>query len=102
MPCILLHYTYNPTTKNSDTWPFDTEQYILLNIAIQPGIDQAFTQSAMEIDYVRVYQETSLSVSDLDNNGVAVFIPNPVEDKLTIRLPTNLFGAKATIYSVLG
>ena len=96
------HYTYNPTTKNSDTWPFDTEQYILLNIAIQPGIDQAFTQSAMEIDYVRVYQETSLSVSDLDNNEVALFFPNPVEDKLTIQLPTNLFGAKATIYSVLG
>ena len=56
----------------------------------------------MEIDYVRVYQETSLSVSDLDNNEVALFFPNPVEDKLTIQLPTNLFGAKATIYSVLG
>jgi beta-glucanase (GH16 family) len=98
----VVHYTYNPTTKNSDTWPFDTEQYILLNIAIQPGIDQAFTQSAMEIDYVRVYQETTLSVADLDKNEAALFFPNPVEDKLTIQLPTNLFGAKATIYSVLG
>ena len=96
------HYTYNPTTKNSDTWPFDSEQYILLNIAIEPGIDQAFIQSAMEIDYVRVYQENSLSVSDLDDNEVALFFPNPVEDKLTIQLPTNLFRTKVTIYSVLG
>ncbi len=52
----VVHYTYNPATKNSDTWPFDTDQYIILNIAIEPGIDPAFTQSAMEIDYIRVYQ----------------------------------------------
>ena len=98
------HYTYNPIIKDSDTWPFDTEQYILLNIAIESGIDPAFTQSTMEIDYVRVYQETSLSVSDVDDNEVAIFFPNPVEDKFTIQLPTNLFGTnvKATIYSVLG
>ncbi len=52
----VVHYTYNPAVKNSDTWPFDAEQYIILNIAIEPGIDPAFTQSAMEIDYIRVYQ----------------------------------------------
>ena len=52
----VVHYTYNPAVKNSDTWPFDTEQYIILNIAILPSIDPAFTQSTMEIDYVRVYQ----------------------------------------------
>ena len=52
----VVHYTYNPTVKNADTWPFDAEQYIILNIAIEPGIDPAFTQSAMEIDYIRVYQ----------------------------------------------
>jgi len=52
----VVHYTYNPAIKNADTWPFDNDQYIILNIAIQPSIDQAFTQSAMEIDYVRVYQ----------------------------------------------
>ena len=52
----VVHYTYNPAVKNADTWPFDDDQYIILNIAIEPGIDPAFTQSTMEIDYVRVYQ----------------------------------------------
>ena len=94
--------TIRQVFERPETWPFDTEQYILLNVAIQPSIDQAFTQSAMEIDYVRVYQETTLSVADLDKNEAALFFPNPVEDKLTIQLPSNLFGAKATIYSVLG
>ena len=50
------HYRYNPSIKNSDTWPFDSDQYILLNIAIEPDIDLAFTQSSMVIDYIRVFQ----------------------------------------------
>jgi beta-glucanase (GH16 family) len=50
------HYTYNPTVKNSSTWPFNNPQYLLLNVAIEPSISSSFTQSAMEIDYVRVYQ----------------------------------------------
>ena len=52
----VVHYTYNPPIKDANTWPYDAEQYFLLNIAIEPGIDPAFTQSAMEIDYVRVYE----------------------------------------------
>jgi beta-glucanase (GH16 family) len=52
----VVHYTYNPTIKNASTWPFDAEQYLLLNIAIEPSIYSNFTQAAMEIDYVRVYQ----------------------------------------------
>ncbi|TLX70325.1 glycosyl hydrolase family protein [Labilibacter sediminis] len=50
------HYTYNPAVKDASTWPYDADQYFLLNIAIEPGIDQSFTQSAMEIDYIRVYE----------------------------------------------
>ncbi|MFZ4670831.1 MAG: glycoside hydrolase family 16 protein [Flavobacterium sp.] len=52
----IVHYTYNPSIKDASTWPFDTPQYILLNVAMQPAIDPSFTQSAMEVDYVRVYQ----------------------------------------------
>ena len=55
----VVHYTYNPSVKNASTWPFDAEQYILLNIAIQPNIISNFTQSAMVVDYVRVYQNTT-------------------------------------------
>ena len=55
----VVHYTYNPSVKNASTWPFDAEQYILLNIAIQPNIISNFTHSAMVVDYVRVYQNTT-------------------------------------------
>jgi beta-glucanase (GH16 family) len=30
----VLYYTYNPSVKNASTWPFDKEQYLLLNIAM--------------------------------------------------------------------
>ena len=53
------HYRYAPPVKNADTWPYDAEQYLLLNVAIQDSISSGFTQSAMEIDYVRVYGENS-------------------------------------------
>lgn len=51
------HLSYHPAIKNQYTWPFDAEQYILLNVAIEPSVTQNFVQSTMEIDYVRVYQE---------------------------------------------
>lgn len=50
------HYVYNPSIKNSDTWPYDSDQYILFNIAVEPNIDSAFVESSMEIDYIRIYQ----------------------------------------------
>lgn len=52
-------YTYNPAVKNAETWPFNAEQYLLLNIAmggVAGNIPSSFTQASMEIDYVRVYQ----------------------------------------------
>jgi len=58
----VVFYTYNPAVKNSSTWPFDKEQYLLLNIAmggVAGPIDPGFTQTAMDIDYVRVYQNTT-------------------------------------------
>ncbi len=53
-------YTYNPAVKNASTWPFDKPQYLLLNIALGGGIgpvNPAFTESAMTVDYIRIYQE---------------------------------------------
>ncbi len=55
----VVHYIYNPAIKNANTWPFDAEQYLLLNVAIESIISPSFTQSAMEVDYVRVYQESA-------------------------------------------
>ena len=56
----VVHYTYSPANKNANNWPFDKPQFILLNVAMGGNlggyIDPNFTQSSMEIDYVRVYQ----------------------------------------------
>ena len=57
-----IHYTYNPVIKDASTWPFDKEQYLLLNFAIQPSIASSFTKDTLIIDYVRVYQESPLSI----------------------------------------
>ena len=58
----VVYYTYNPSVKNASTWPFDKPQYLLLNIAmggVGGVVDPAFTESAMEVDYVRVYQKST-------------------------------------------
>ena len=53
-------YTYKPDVKDDSTWPFDANQFLILNIAmggtLGGNIDPGFTESTMEIDYVRVYQ----------------------------------------------
>lgn len=99
----IVHYTYNPETKNSSTWPYDSEQYFLLNIAIQQGGTQAsYTESTMEIDYVRVYQEATASVSEINNLLNIKLFPNPVNDKLNIQFPLGLGEIKGTIYSLTG
>ena len=57
------YYTYNPTVKDLSNWPFDKEQYLLLNIAmggVAGPISSAFTETSMVIDYVRVYQNTTI------------------------------------------
>lgn len=84
------HYTYNPSVKDSSTWPFDAEQYILLNVAILPSIDPAFTSGAMQIDYVRVYQESALSNPVFNDKDTFLMTPNPVEHQLNIQLQTPL------------
>lgn len=50
------HYTYKPSKIDTTTWPFNTDQYLLLNIAIEPEIDPDFEESSMVVDYIRVYQ----------------------------------------------
>ena len=52
-----VHYRYQPRTKNARTWPFDKEQYLVLNLAIASDIYSGFNGAQMEIDYVRVYAE---------------------------------------------
>lgn len=81
------YYTYKPSTQNSSTWPFDLDQFILLNIAmggIGGAIDAGFTESSMVIDYVKIYQNTTASTDDLFANKFSVY-PNPSSNVINIR-----------------
>jgi beta-glucanase (GH16 family) len=82
-------YTYEPAVKNADTWPFDEDQYLLLNVAINGDITQGFDESAMEVDYVRVYQEAS---ADLSFNPTSQVFVNGV--LLTWDLPEGAIGCE--------
>ena len=83
-----VHYTYNPSVKNASTWPFNADQYLILNIAIQSSIPPSFTQSAMVIDYVRVYQLDVTSVAETATPKPLRVYPNPAREQLHIELPT--------------
>ncbi len=83
-----LHYVYEPADQNAATWPFTEDQYLLLNIAIQPSIAASFTEDAMEIDYVRVYQEGDpVSTEEVAAAIDPTYFPNPVDDEVTVVLP---------------
>jgi len=79
------HYTYNPPVKDASTWPFNADQYLLFNVAILPDIASSFTESTMEIDYVRVYQESTLSIPSTETAMDTLVYPNPAKDRLTIK-----------------
>ncbi len=76
-------YTYKPNQLNDQTWPFDKPQYILLNIAmggVGGEIDPNFTESSMEIDYVRVYQKEDTTSPAEDEPQTASEMPTQESD----------------------
>jgi beta-glucanase (GH16 family) len=56
------YFQYSNDGSGNGEWPFDSPQYLILNVAIggswggQQGIDDAVFPARMEVDYVRVYQ----------------------------------------------
>ena len=88
-----IHYIYKPIELNNDTWPFNEEQYLLLNFAILPDIDPNFVVDALEVEYVRVYQSAPLSINEIDNSSSFRLIntPNPAKNYTIIsyNLPDN-------------
>lgn len=97
----VIHYVYEPEVQDATTWPFDEDQFILLNIAIEPSIPSNFTESSMDIEYVRVYQETNLSTATPTQEEI-VIIPNPFSTQLEMRIPTELDGAVFSIFDMQG
>ena len=65
----IVHYTYNPPIKDSNTWPFDAEQFLLLNLAIASDISPTFQQGTLEIDYVRVFEPSTDPAGCMDVNA---------------------------------
>ena len=101
-----VHYTYNPNPQNSETWPFDAPQYLLMNIAIESSITSSFTETEMEVDYVRVYEASTLSnqaeTVPVYFNAAQNF-PNPFNPITTLKydLLEDSF-VDITIYDMLG
>lgn len=97
-----VFYIYDPEVRDANTWPFDDEMYILLNIAIEPKIEQSFTESDMVFDYIRVYQESTTSVEgETILEQVKVF-PNPTEGLISVTFPEGVQRLEATLYSIDG
>lgn len=81
------YYTYNPAIKNSETWPFDAEFYLLINFAVQSNIADNFTQGSLEVDYLRVYQKNA-NLGIWDNKNIQTLLyPNPASNQINIQLP---------------
>ena len=70
--------------------PFDTDFFILLNVAMGGDlggtIASNFNEDILEIDYVRVYQESPLGIADLETNFKISSYPNPVSNLLNIKI----------------
>jgi beta-glucanase (GH16 family) len=74
------HYRYNPTVKNAQTWPYDDNFFLLLNVAIEKEeiTSNSLNNATMEVDYIRVYHHQTdellwsdeFGAADSDNDGV--------------------------------
>lgn len=80
-----VHYTYAPFIQDEATWPFDAEQYIIMNVAVQDFAD--FQSSSMEVDYVRVYQEGQPSSLEDSKELSFQLYPNPSSDYVRLEWP---------------
>ena len=97
-----IHYIYHPQVQNASTWPFDEDQYLILNVALQDYVDPNFQESEMVIDYVRVYQSSPTSVDELSINAEVDVYPNPAQDIITLTIDEAWIGAELQVIDALG
>ena len=57
----VVFYTYNTTVKTNENLPYNASPFIILNLvmggSLEGDIPADFTESKMEIDYVRIYRQ---------------------------------------------
>jgi beta-glucanase (GH16 family) len=97
-----VFYVYNPSNKTDANWPFYTDQYLLLNVAmggVSGEIDSNFVESSLVIDYVKIYQNTGLSIDEAFADTIGVY-PNPATDMISIN--TNEDIERLELYNSLG
>ncbi|HSZ26491.1 MAG TPA: carbohydrate-binding protein [Cytophagaceae bacterium] len=75
----------NPASNNANVWPWNTNFYIILNLAVGgwfTGVTTAagvvLTKPTMEIDYVRVWDMTAAAGSEWPFNGSPTPVPAPI------------------------
>jgi beta-glucanase (GH16 family) len=96
------YYTYNPAVKDANTWPFDLDQYLLLNVAMggaAGAVDTNFTESAMVVDYVRVFQNGSLSLDEVEEQTIRIY-PNPSASLINIQSDLDIVTLE--LYTIMG
>jgi beta-glucanase (GH16 family) len=96
------HYTYNPTVYTDNTWPFYKDQYILLNTAIESNIDPNFNESTMQIDYVKVYQESNLGNEEVTPEQRLNISPNPTKNYVNVIKDNVNANQNLKIYTIQG
>ncbi len=80
---------------NTPEIPYDNLHYILLNIAMGGNlggeIPSNFTQDVMEIDYVRVYEQSNLGLGNSMADRIKLY-PNPARHFVSLELenPTSI------------
>ena len=103
---------YHDNQNNSDTWPFDQYFHLIINLAIggtwggQQGIDNDVFPVKFEIDYVRVYEASELSLKNTFSPESFVInsaFPNPFNPstKIIYTLPEE-GDVKINIYNLSG
>lgn len=110
----VIFYTYNPAVKNANTWPFDLDQFFLLNVAMggfAGTIPANFTQASMIIDYIRVYQNTAVDTQAPTNFTAALGIVtgssielllNANDNSGTVAYTISWSGGTFTVYNASG
>ena len=58
-----VFYTYGPSVKTPENWPFYEDQYLIFNVAVQADTE-TLEETAMEIDWVRVYDKDAAPGDD--------------------------------------